>query len=92
MKVKRYMGNFERVEALMQDVKMRDEMRAFQSPVRGDEIMKTLQIAPGKSVGKIKQAIENAILDGLIENTYDAAFDYMMNIKDEVLNKQHDKV
>lgn len=92
IKVKRYMGNFERVEALMQDVKMRDEMKAFQSPVRGDEIMKTLQINPGRTVGKIKQAIENAILDGLIENTYDAAFDYMMNIKDEILNKQTDKV
>ena len=88
IKVKRYLANFERVESLMQNVKMRDEMKAFQSPVRGDEIMKSLQLRPGKLVGKIKKTIENAILDGEIENTYSAAFDYMMKLKDDMLNEE----
>ena len=80
-KVSKYMGNFERVETLMQDVKMRDEMREFQSPVRGEEIMKIFKLKPGRQVGKIKEAIEEAILDGKIPNEYEAAYKYMMKMK-----------
>ena len=47
-------------EELMKDLKLRDEMQKFQSPVRGDVIMKDLKLDPGPSVGKIKSAIENA--------------------------------
>ena len=79
------MGNFERVETLMQDVKLRDEMRAFQSPVRGEEIMEVFKLKPGRDVGKIKEAIEEAILDGEIENEYDAAYAFMIKNKDEIL-------
>ena len=79
--VKRYMGNFERVEHLMQDVKLRDEMRAFQSPIRGEEIMKVFSLKPGREVGKIKKVIEEAILDGKIPNEYDAAYDFMMKME-----------
>ena len=75
------MGNFERVETLMQDVKLRDEMREFQSPVRGEEIMKTFKLKPGRQVGEIKVAIEEAILDGKIENDYEAAYKFMMEMK-----------
>ena len=57
-RVKRYMGNFERVENFMQDVVERDNMRAFQSPVRGDEIMKICGLKEGKLVGVLKTAIE----------------------------------
>jgi putative nucleotidyltransferase with HDIG domain len=85
--VKRYMGNFERVEKRMRDVRERDAMRAFQSPVRGDEIMQVCGIPEGKLVGQIKSAIEEAILDGRIENTYEAAYDYLLKIKDEFLEK-----
>jgi putative nucleotidyltransferase with HDIG domain len=86
-KVRKYMGNFERVESRMLDVKERDAMRAFQSPVRGKEIMEVCGIREGKVVGDIKSAIEEAILDGKIDNTYEAAFDYFMKIKDSYLNK-----
>ena len=81
IKVSKYMGNFERVETLMQDVKLRDEMRAFQSPVRGEEIMEVFKLKPGRDVGKIKKAIEDAILDGDIPNDYDAAYAFMLKIK-----------
>jgi len=80
-KVKKYMGNFEKVETLMKDVKLRDEMRAFQSPIRGKEIMETLKIKPGKKVGQVKKAIEEAILDGKIPNEHDAAHAFMMTLK-----------
>ena len=75
------MGNFERVEYLMQDVKLRDEMRAFQSPIRGKEIMEVFSLKPGKEVGEIKKSIEDAILDGIIPNEYEAAYEFMMKIK-----------
>ena len=80
-KVSRYMGNFEKVEHLMQDVKLRDEMKAFQSPVRGEEIMKTFKLKPGRQVGQIKKAIEEAILDGEIPNEYEAAHEFMLKMK-----------
>jgi len=83
--VKKYMANFQRVETFMQDVTERDAYRAFQSPVRGDQIMKECGLPPGKTVGKIKEAIENAILDGEIENDYDAAYEYFLKIKEEFL-------
>jgi putative nucleotidyltransferase with HDIG domain len=79
--VKRYIGNFDRVEKFMADVTERDAMRAFQSPVRGDEIMKVCGLSEGKAVGKIKNEIEEAILDGKIENTYEAAYNYLLTIK-----------
>ena len=80
-RVKIYMGNFERVETLMQDVKLQDEMREFQSPVRGEEIMKIFKLKPGRQVGKIKEAIEEAILDGEIPNEYGAAYKFMMKME-----------
>ena len=81
-KVKEYIKNFERVEELVTDVKLRDEMRGFQSPVKGKEIMDTFNLPPGKEVGRIKKSIEEAILDGVIENNYDAAYSYMLSIKE----------
>ena len=79
--VKKYMGNFERVEYLMKDVKLRDEMQAFQSPIGGEEIMEVFSLKPGRQVGKIKKTIEEAILDGEIPNEYDAAYAFMMKMK-----------
>lgn len=80
-KVKKYINNFNRVEELMQDVKLRDEMRKFQSPIRGDEIMSICNLNEGRTVGKIKKAIEEAILEGDIDNSYEAALSYMEKIK-----------
>ena len=65
----------------MQDVKLRDEMREFQSPVRGKEIMEVFDLKPGRRVGEIKKAIEEAIIDGEIPNEYDAAYEFMMEMK-----------
>ena len=84
-KVEKYIENFNRVETSMQDVKLRDELRNFQSPVNGIEIMKRLNLKAGKKIGEIKKNIEEAILDGKIENTYDAALKYLMKIKDQFL-------
>ena len=84
-KIKKYIKNFERVEKLMKDVKTRDELKAFKCPIDGHTIMKLLKVNEGIIIGKIKTEIENAILDKNIQNNYDAAYDYMMKIKDKFL-------
>ena len=84
-KVKKYINNFNKVEELMQDVKLRDEMRTFQSPISGTEIMSLYNLKEGRIVGQIKKAIEEAILDGDIANEYEAALSYMETIKDNYL-------
>lgn len=86
-KVEKYLENYEKVIRRVKEVEEKDRLRAFQSPVRGDEIMRICKIPPGKTVGLIKSAIEEAILDGVIPNTYEAAYDYLLKIKDNYLNR-----
>ncbi len=85
-RVKNHLKNFERVARRIEEVEEKDRMRQFQSPVRGDEIMRICGIGPGPLVGKIKKMIEEAILDGDIPNEYDAAHKYLLKIKDDILN------
>ena len=70
------------MEEKMKNVAERDAMSKFQSPVRGDEIMSICGLTEGRIVGVIKESIEEAILDGKIENTYVAAKQYLIKIKD----------
>ncbi|MBK7629620.1 MAG: HD domain-containing protein [Ignavibacteriales bacterium] len=84
IKVEKYLGNYERVMQKVRDVKERDKLREFQSPVRGEEIMQICNLKPSRKVGEIKTAIEEAILDGKIGNNYEEAFKYLMEIKDQL--------
>jgi putative nucleotidyltransferase with HDIG domain len=86
-RVRQHLANFERLVQRIREVEEKDRMRAFQSPVRGDVIMQVCNIPPGPTVGKLKKMIEEAILDGKIPNEYDAAFQYLLQIKDEVLRE-----
>ena len=82
-KVNKYLNNYDKVMKKVRDVKEKDKLRAFQSPVRGEEIMKICNLPPSKQVGEIKSSIEDAILDGTIENSYEAAYAYLLEIKDK---------
>ncbi len=84
-KVNRYLENYEKVMKKVWEVEEKDKLRAFQSPVRGDEIMKVCNIPPSKKVGELKSAIEEAILDGKIGNNYEEAYKYLMEIKDKLI-------
>ncbi|MBC8377251.1 MAG: HD domain-containing protein [FCB group bacterium] len=84
-RVKRYYGNFDRVMDRIVEVVEKDAMRAFQSPLRGDEIIELLGVPPGPVVGRIKKAIEEAILDGEIPNEYEASREYFFKIKDDFI-------
>lgn len=84
-KVSRYLENYNIVMQKVRDVQERDKLKEFQSPVRGDEIMKVCNIPPSKLVGEIKTAIEEAILEGIIGNNYEEAYEYFIQIKDDYL-------
>ena len=75
----------QKVEKAMLNVKLRDELKIFQPPIDGSEIMRVLNLKAGKEVGIIKNNIKDAILDGKIKNNYEDAFEYMMSIKDKLL-------
>jgi len=84
-KVKRYLNQFEELKARIAEVIEGDALRAFQSPVRGEEIMQICNLTPGPMVGKIKTALEEAILDGRVANEHDAVLVYLLEIKDQYL-------
>ena len=81
--ISKYLANFDRVDKRIKEVSEIDKLKAFQSPVRGDEIMKMFNLSPGKEVGKIKTMIEDAIINGEIKNDYSSAISFLTKIKQE---------
>lgn len=84
-KVKQYHRNFDYVENKIEEVEEKDRIRQWTNPIDGNEIMEALDVKPGPVIGEIKEAIKEAILEGEIPNEHDAAYDYMMNIKDKYI-------
>lgn len=79
-KQKRFKQNFEVVEQKIKDVEERDRVRNFQPPISGEEIMKIFDIQPGKEIGILKNAIKEAILEGEVENNYNSALEFVINM------------
>jgi poly(A) polymerase len=77
--------NYELVAKKMVEVEENDRIRNWQPPLKGDEIMQIFGLQPGPLVGKLKTAVTDAILDGVIPNDHDAALKYLLQIKDSVL-------
>jgi putative nucleotidyltransferase with HDIG domain len=83
--VQEYSRNYDIVVQRIKEVEEKDRLRAFKSPVNGNEIMQALGLNPGPLVGRLKKAIEEAILEGIIPNDHDKAFEYLMKIKDKII-------
>jgi hypothetical protein len=65
-------------------VEEKDQIRNWQPPVDGNQIMKMFGLAPSKPVGVLKDALKDAILDGDIANNYDAAFSFLIQKAKEI--------
>ena len=88
-KVKKYLHNFKIVREKLKDIEERDQLRNWQPPISGELIMKTFNITPCRMVGDIKNQIREAILDGIITNDYDQAFEFMLEKATDFGLKKH---
>ena len=83
-KVKRFLANFKIVRRKLKEVEEKDSIRNFQPPVSGEEIIATFHLPPCKAIGDIKNAIKEAILDGIIGNNPEEARAYMFKVAKEM--------
>ena len=77
-KVKKYKNNFELVKEKIVEVEAKDQLRNWQPPIDGNDIMQAFGLAAGKEVGLLKNTIREAILEGVIPNEKTAAIELMM--------------
>ena len=84
--VNKYLDNFNLVEKKMKMVFDKDSIKKFQSPIRGKEIMQIFGLKEGKIIGIIKKSVEEAILEGEIENNYEDAKKYLLDYKKNKFN------
>ena len=84
-KVKKYLHNFEIVRQKLIEIEEKDKIRNWQPPITGEQIMTIYNIMPSKKIGLLKNALKDAILDGLVGNNFEEAKKFL-DIKINELN------
>ncbi len=83
-KVRRYLQNFDLVQRKLREIEEKDHVRNFQPPIDGAEIMQMFNLPPGPNVGRLKNFLKDAVLDGVIPNEYEAAREYVLRKAEEI--------
>lgn len=83
-KVRRYLQNFDLVQQKLREIEEKDHVRNFQPPIDGAEIMQMFNLPPGPNVGRLKNFLKDAVLDGVIPNEYEAAREYVLRKAEEI--------
>ncbi|HKL72197.1 MAG TPA: hypothetical protein VJ855_06030, partial [Marinilabiliaceae bacterium] len=83
-RAKRHLRNFKIVRRKLKEIEEKDKVRNFQPPISGDLIMETFNLTPCQEVGTIKAVIKDAILDGIIHNNFDEAYQLMLKTGKEL--------
>jgi poly(A) polymerase len=86
-KVKRYMQNFEVVREKLVELEEKDRVRNWQPPIKGEEIMQMYNMPAGREIGILKNALKDAILDGIVENNYESAKKFLDEQVKQMLQK-----
>lgn len=83
-KVKKYLNNLKLVKEKIELVEERDRIRNWQPPIDGNEIMKIFGLGAGKEIGLIKNSLKDAILDGVVNNNYNEAYNFVLEKGNEL--------
>ena len=83
-RAERHLRNFKVVRRKLKEIEEKDKVRNFQPPISGDLIMETFNLTPCQEVGTIKAVIKDAILDGIIHNNFDEAYQLMLRTGKEL--------
>lgn len=83
-KVRKYLQNFDLVQQKLREIEEKDHVRNFQPPIDGAEIMQMFNLPPGPNVGRLKNFLKDAVLDGVIPNEYEAAREYVLRKAEEI--------
>ena len=83
-KVQRYLDNFQMVRERCAEVEEKDQIRYWQPPIDGNQIMKLFNLKPSREVGILKDALKDAILDGDVANNYDSAYKFILKKAKEI--------
>lgn len=77
-KQEKFKKNFEYVAEKIKEVEEKDQIRNFQPPITGEEIMELFNLKPGREIGILKEKVKEAILEGVISNNKQEAHDFVL--------------